>query len=226
MRDIRLSPLVIHEGVTTADGNVGGTSFIDASLIGALGDFQHTLAVLNPGNVASVAVRETISLNSVTGEVTTTAFGAQVLAGTPYVILAVPSEMASIASILAAVGAGAVMNTTYNHPSGVAEQIALTLTLTSGVGNVAEFRNFWVDLSNLTQNTIIRFKHDQVTPATYRTFETLRWKVGDDPALYIPGVHIPVIAVTPRGLQITVQSEVAEGAARDIYINRSVRYQV
>lgn len=94
---------------------------------------------------------------------------------------------------------------TYSHPSGVAEQVAFTITPLYPL----KILTIYLDLVNLTQNATIRIQ-TQIDGATYRRIETFNWTTGMDDGVYFRGIAID----TP--LQVTIQSAVAEGAPRDI----------
>lgn len=84
--------VIAHEGVTTANGNVGGTTFIDAGLIGAGANaYVRMLAVMHPGERDLVDAIDITAFNNVTGEVTLNVAyrGGQVLAGVPYKIVTI-----------------------------------------------------------------------------------------------------------------------------------------
>jgi len=90
-----LRALLVKQGVTSADGNLLFTSLVDITLAGAVGVPGNMTVVIWPGVPLLCEVRESINFNPVTGEITATqAFAAQVLAGTPYVLLAVPPRSA------------------------------------------------------------------------------------------------------------------------------------
>lgn len=96
-----LRALIIAQGVTTANGNVGGTTLIDSALIGAVG-MVNTTVLLFPGSPLQAQVRDSSAFNAVTGEITVSAaYSAQVVAGTPYVVLASPPTVAEVAAIAA-----------------------------------------------------------------------------------------------------------------------------
>lgn len=96
---------------------------------------------------------------------------------------------------------------TYNHPNGVAEQTAFTIT-PAGPRKVA---TVYLDMVNLTQNCTIRIKV-RVDGVTYRTIETFNWTTGMDDGVFFREVAID----NASNLQVTIQSVVAEGAARNI----------
>lgn len=96
-----LRALIIAQGVTTANGNAPGTTLIDSALIGALGIVNTTILIF-PGEPSRAQVRDSTAFNAVTGEITVSAaYSAQVVAGTPYVILASPPTVAEVAAIAA-----------------------------------------------------------------------------------------------------------------------------
>jgi len=94
---------------------------------------------------------------------------------------------------------------TFSHPSGVAEQTAFTITSV----RPTKVNSIYLDMVNLTQNATIRIKY-QIDGTNYRTIETFNWTVGMD-----DGVYFREITVNDN-VQVTVQSAVAEGVARDI----------
>ena len=98
---------VAVEGITTAAGDAGGTSFVDAGLIGAGADsFVSMMAVIHPGDPNLVDSRDITTFNNATGEVTiASAFkGGQVAAGTRYKIVTFRFVPAEIAALQADVG--------------------------------------------------------------------------------------------------------------------------
>lgn len=98
----------------------------------------------------------------------------------------------------------------YLHPDGVAETTAFTLT---NPIMPREVTAVWLNTVNLAQNTTFRL-YTQVTAGEYRAFLRHVWVLGDEIALLLPGYVVPLgIAMN---LRLTVQSAVAEGAARTI----------
>lgn len=107
-------------------------------------------------------------------------------------------------------------NGTYSHPNGVAEDTLYTYTMAAG--EPYEVKAFWLDMINCTQNTTVRLK-TRVDGVNYRTFQTYAWTVGDDPILYFPAIALGGLRYDFdfAHFRITVQSALAEGAARDMY---------
>lgn len=94
---------------------------------------------------------------------------------------------------------------TFSHPNGVVEQTVFTITLTKPT----EVKSLFLDLVNLTQNATIRIKHE-IDGATYRTIETFSWTTVMDDGVYFRSI------TCNDNIQVTIQSAIAEGAARDI----------
>jgi hypothetical protein len=78
--------LITYAGVTTADGAAGKTSLIDAALIGS-NDFVTGKGVVILGGSAVGEDKVAVTFSAVTGEITFTAMSAQIVSGTPFVIL-------------------------------------------------------------------------------------------------------------------------------------------
>jgi len=97
---------------------------------------------------------------------------------------------------------------TYSLSSSVAEQTMLTFTPSNSEYNV--HYGAWLDLSNLTQNMTIRIKH-RIDGTNYRTFETINWSAGDDDGILLTGEY-----ASEQPIQVSLQSEVLEGASRDV----------
>lgn len=110
---------------------------------------------------------------------------------------------------------GVVTAGTYTHPNDVAQQIALTFA--------ADIQEIWVWLScvALTRNTYI-VEQMQVDGVNWAAFSYKRFPLDFVPGTSVwTGFHVQANA----GYRIAVQSEIAEGAARDIpyrYIVRSL----
>lgn len=81
--------LVLYEGVTTLDGNGGGTTIIDSSLIGS-NDFLTNVTLYINSGAADKEVRDISSFISASGTITiSTAFSTQILSGISYKVLAI-----------------------------------------------------------------------------------------------------------------------------------------
>ena len=86
-RDAILRALSSFYGITTADGNVGGTTLICSILIGA-NDFISTKTILLQSGNSIYEHRNATAFNPLTGQITVNpAFSSQVLAGTSFYIL-------------------------------------------------------------------------------------------------------------------------------------------
>lgn len=107
--------------------------------------------------------------------------------------------------------AATAVTATYSQANNVTEQTVFTFSLTSyliGAGAV-RIESIWLDMVNKQQASTIRVKH--ITDgATLRTFQTIQWSPGDD-------LNIEIDSFTAFSqIRVTVQSAIAEGAARDI----------
>jgi len=95
---------------------------------------------------------------------------------------------------------------TFSKVDDVLEQTIFTF---AAGGLRTKILGIWLDLVNLTQNATIRIKF-QVDGTNYRTFDNLVWITTDD-----DGVFISPFAANDD-VQVSIQSAVLEGAARDI----------
>ena len=84
--------LLLHEGTTTSNGNVGKTTLVDSSLIGE-NDFlsNYNIIEIISGD-ARLETRAITSFSTITGEITVeSAFSAQILSGIGYRVFALKS---------------------------------------------------------------------------------------------------------------------------------------
>ncbi len=96
--------LTAHSGITSADGNVGGTTLFDANLIGS-NDFVTSKTILIQSGNSNNEDKAAIAFNPATGEITVdTAFTGQILAGTIYKILNISTVELDVINILARIG--------------------------------------------------------------------------------------------------------------------------
>lgn len=96
------SEFILKEGVTTANGNVGGTTLIDASLIGKP-DFPSGLQVRILSGTYQLITRTIESFNTANGTMTVPAslpFPGQIPAGTGYVIMGVTATSSDVLSLV------------------------------------------------------------------------------------------------------------------------------
>jgi len=120
--------------------------------------------------------------------------------GSLYAILGDPATdlATSIATLLAGGGAIAAVaqatGTFAFDETNAAEQTAFTLAIAAR----AKIGGIWLDMSNVTQNTDIRVKH-QIDGANYRTFTTLSWLNTDDDGVLV----LPFTAY--RNIRVTLQ---------------------
>jgi hypothetical protein len=96
------SELILKEGVTTSNGNAGGTTVIDASLIGKP-DFPSGLQIRLLSGTYQLITRTIESFNTVTGTMTvpsSTPFPGQIVLGTGYVIMGVTATSADVLTLV------------------------------------------------------------------------------------------------------------------------------
>jgi len=103
-RDSIYRALASFYGVTTANGNVGGTTLFCSVLIGS-NDFITNCIILLDSGVAIGEKQGAAAFNPLTGQITVNpAFSAQITAGTAFYVLTQQAVAAAIAVILAALG--------------------------------------------------------------------------------------------------------------------------
>jgi len=93
-------------GYTTTIGNAAGTTFTDASLIGAgANSFLSMSAVIAPDSILTIDRAEITAFNSVTGEVTLdTAYkGGQIAVGTQYAIITTGADLGPLTDLIEAI---------------------------------------------------------------------------------------------------------------------------
>lgn len=104
---------------------------------------------------------------------------------------------------------------TFAHPDSVAEETIFTF---DPAGSRTEIVGIWLDLFNLTQGATIRTKH-MIDGVNFRTFDVLVWAPAMEDGVYITGFNVR------DQIQVTIQSAVLEGVARNIpyyYLYRTV----
>jgi hypothetical protein len=103
-RDELIAALTVYSGTATGDGAAGGTTLVDAALIGAT-DYITGKTVIFIDGACIYETREVTAFAPLTGTLIFDATnGGQVLAGTNYKLLNIPSGL-SVAAIAAAVAA-------------------------------------------------------------------------------------------------------------------------
>lgn len=91
--------LTAYSGITTADGNIGGTTLVDANLIGK-NDFITGKSILVMSGDSQYEDKAALSFNNTNGTIILVAgFSAQVKAGTSYRILNISSVELDVALI-------------------------------------------------------------------------------------------------------------------------------
>ena len=198
-----IKAVISYQGITDAVGAATGTTVVCGDL--ANEPSYQGLAIKMLAGDAAGQVRGIFTHPAGTGTITVTlgftdntGAAVQIVAGTPFVIL-------SISGSGSGGSGGAPFEGVYSHPSGVAEQIVLT----QAIAWPMEFKSLYLDLVNLTQNATVRVKY-QIDGANYRTIETFNWTVGMDDGLYFREIAVN------HNVQVTLQSAIAEGAARDV----------
>ena len=144
--------LIITEGVTTAPGNAGGTSFIDAGLIGSgVGSFARLTAVLYLGDPRRADVVSTVAFNNATGEINLSqaykGIAAPIPAGVTYSLVAAGSGGGS--------GSSTVVPGSVTANWQAAEQALVTIGA-DGVKNKLHMLN--VNIVNLAGKISIRMQ--------------------------------------------------------------------
>jgi len=103
-REELVKTLIAYEGYTTAAGAVGGTSLIDAKLIG-VNDFISAKAVLIMDGVCEGEDKAASSFAAGTGTITVAAFSAQIVAGVHFRVLNISSVELDVVTLLTRVTA-------------------------------------------------------------------------------------------------------------------------
>lgn len=215
-RDPILRALSSFYGITTGDGNVGGTTLICSILIGA-NDFISNKTILLESGAAIYEHRSASAFNPANGQITVApAFSAQVLEGVGFYILNT-ADVALIAALIAAIKAqtdklaGDETTGTHAHANNVNWQTVFTID-PSGLRR--KINSIYLNFVNLTQNTIYRLSYNQGGTG-YEVFDSnalVPWTPADDNLLLLQA-HDFVIA---HELRCEVQSQVLEGAVRNI----------
>ena len=102
---------------------------------------------------------------------------------------------------------------TFSHPSGITEQTIVEVVLTKRT----LVRTILIDLVNLTKGCTLRLYH-KIDGTNYREVDDYAWDVA-----MCDGVEIDSF-MTDHAFKVTIQSDEAEGASRDIPY--TVNYQV
>lgn len=202
--------VVVHEGVTTSDGNVGGTTLIDSVLTQSNDYWKDLEVVIRSGNSIDQARRISGFTNATNTITVSAAFASQILSGTSYRILAIvtfPDVSVDVTAILNILTAHNT-NGTYTHLNNLLEQDVLVFA------SATQDINLRLSMDNITQNTNIReyekidgITYDQLTNRIYPTdFDTNNKGI----VLSFPQAG--------RLYKVTMQSQIVEGA------NKSVPY--
>jgi len=100
---------------------------------------------------------------------------------------------------------GAVQEGTYSLPSGTTEQDAVVITVSAKT----KLQSIFLDLVNLTKGCTLRLYH-KIDGTNYREIDSLDWDTG-----MRDGVEI-LACMVDHDVKVTIQSNEAEGSARDI----------
>ncbi len=206
-----LDSIISYEGLTSADGNVGGTTLVCAGLTNEPSYANLPVKILTgpaAGQIQRIA-------SAVAGTVTvaagfTNAIGAaqQITAGTAFIILSASlTDVAAIIAILAAHNAVvSVAGSPYSQPDDLVEHDVILIPAATQLISIE------MDMSSLTQKNSIR-EYAQVDGANYRLVSA---------KLYPDNFDIGTKAVLLEYAQkasaykVTMQAEGIEGAARDV----------
>lgn len=197
------SELILKEGVTTSNGNAGGTTLIDASLIGRP-NYPTGLQVRLLSGTYQYITRTVESFNTTTGTITiptANPFPGQIVAGTGYVIMGVTASSAESLAALGILspadgtttnaGAGGLTVIDTARTEGLDYWKSQTLMITSGAcdGQVREITGY----NNATQTFT-------VSPAFF--------------ANILAGVTYRVLSQLPADIDITaLQADVGDASA-------------
>jgi len=200
----RLTGLISYQGITTADGAIGGGTLVCTGLT-VRPEYNGNLVVITSG--AFIGQGRDINGTTLAGTVTPAVpFGGMILAGTEFIIAALRMTPAEVAAIEEKLDLQTVLGTMVYLDAG-GEQIVFT----TAAGRPWIIHTIWLDLSNLTQNNDIRIYH-QIDGVNWQIVETFNWTVGMDPGVYFRNVSI----TAGRDLRVTVQETADEGADRNI----------
>jgi len=190
LREIFTAILASETRYTTGAGNAGGTSLVDAGLIGAgVGRFISFLVIINPGNLTSIHSSDITNFNNGTGEITfnTVNPDGQVAAGTPYKLIPLRFVPAEVAAIITSQGRMLFCMDFWSNPQ---EEVQVTGAQTTPalpdvvvadlpagatiVRAIAMFKYRMIENTNAAENSIdatavqpIQVRDD--TPGTWRT---------------------------------------------------------
>lgn len=157
--DERQTPLVPIRSVTTAAGNAGGLSLIDARLVGLTDSPVQLTIVRRPDDPLRAEVRQASAFNAVTGEVTVgTAFSSQMAAAEHYAIVTT-SRIGGLTLLLSTILQPVVVNGSVgpnNFFAGAIEVVSLTPTGVTMLGGLYLDINGFANGAILTATVLIR----------------------------------------------------------------------
>lgn len=195
-------------GVTTTDGNVGGTTLICDVLIGS-NDFISDKTILLQSGPSIFEDAGATAFNPVNGQITVSpAFSAQVLAGVEFYVLNSSSAtaIAALAAIVAAIKtqtdklagqAPGVGTTTDNWQAAEADVVSI------GADNTSyKLHSLLLDINALAGTITIRL-YMQINGVERRVYQTNFTVAADGPGLWIVNGTVGIHEV----LRVTAQSD-------------------
>jgi len=203
-RDPILRAISSFYGITTADGNVGGTTLICSMLIGS-NDFISDKCILLESGLALFEDSGAITFNNVNGTITVSpAFSSQVLAGTAFYVL----NNASAVAILALVNA---IKTQTDKLSGAAPVVGNTVAnwftaeaniVQIGANNTKnKLHSLALDITGAVGTITIRL-YQQVDGVERRCYEQGFTIAADGPGIWVVNGTVGIHEV----LRVTAQS--------------------
>jgi hypothetical protein len=175
--------IIAQQGYTTSPGAGGGTSIIDAGLIGfGANSFIGMALEIYPGLPAQVDSQVITAFNNSTGEVTvSSAFkGGQVPKGVAYQILGLVKGSGGYPWVAETTG-----TMSFNLAS-AAEQTLVTIAVPTRV----KVDSIWIDMANVTRNTTINV-YEKIDGVNFRLFAQHFWTAGVDTPGVMLGAFMP-----------------------------------
>src|SRR4030042_4691430 len=213
--------VISYWGITTANGNAGGTTIVCADLANEPSYAYKLVKILDgpsAGQVTLILTHVGNTLTVLTGFTNPAGGAQQITTGMRFAVLsyepiagAVYTTLTEIRERVGVVNFDAVQS----HPNGVAEQTIFYFNAAMTGGTVFEIMGLWFDLSNLTQNTTIRTYIN--IAGLLRRVDTFAWTPAMDDGIWVSSF------TSSLDWYISLQSAVAEGAPRDIPMSMQYR---
>jgi len=204
-REAILRALASFHGVTTADGNIAGTSLVCSALIGSNDFITGKTILLQSGN-SRFEDKAATAFNPLTGEIIVDAFSSQVLGGTSFYVLNTAAvDTAPILAALAAIqsqtdklaGEAPVTGSTVANWNAAESDV-----ISIGAAGVRYKRSLLLSIHNLVGNVITVRLYMQVNGVERRVYEQAFDATADPPGLWVVngtvGIH--------EALRVTLQS--------------------